>query len=70
MAVISNLVVYTQARHAKVCVKNTAKKRPVFDSQKHRILGTDMQKYRDSLPPSKRGRPSTSEKVSAMLKLM
>ena len=29
------------------------------------MLGTDIQKYRDSLPPSKRGRPSTSEKVCA-----
>lgn len=57
------LYLVTQARHAKICAKNTAKKRPVFDSQKHRILGTDMQKYKDGLPPSKRGRPSTSEKV-------
>lgn len=54
------------ARHTKICAKNTAKKRPVFDSQKHRALGTDIQKYRDAIPPSKRGRPSTSERVSIL----
>ena len=55
--------VYMQARHEKICAKNTTKRRPVFESSKQRILGTDIQKYIESLPPSKRGRPSTSEQV-------
>ena len=46
-----------QVKHTRICEKNAAKKRKVFDSSKQRAEGTEIKsvpKSKDPLPPSVR----------------
>ena len=55
-----------QARHERVCAKNqqTRNKRPVFDTSKKRMEGTDLQAFFARRPDLKTKKPSTAEIVS------
>ena len=55
-----------QSRHERVCAKNQkmGKKRPVFDTSKKRMEGTDLQSFLASRPHLKSNKPSTAEIVS------
>lgn len=59
---------HAQARHERVCAKNQqqSKKRPVFDTAKKRMAGTDLESFLASRPYLKSKKPSTAELVSSM----
>lgn len=52
-----------------MCVKNQqlSKKRPVFDTSKKRMEGTDLESFLASRPYLKSKKPSTAELVSHMI---
>ena len=53
----------SQARHERVCTQQVSKKRPVFNTSKKRIEGTEMQAFFASRPYLKTKKPSTAEMV-------
>ena len=61
-----------QSRHERVCAKNQqiTKKRPVFDTAKKRMEGTDLQAFHASRPHLKTRKPSTAEIVSSTLTII
>lgn len=58
--------ILSQSRHERVCAKNQqmSKKRPVFDTSKKRMEGTDLESFLASRPYLKSKKPSTAELVS------
>ena len=71
LARFSYALCYVQTRHERVCSKNQklANKRPVFNTSKKRIEGTDLQSFLASRPYLNTKKPSTAEIVSELTAL-